>query len=265
MASGEERNIILLGKLGMGKSQSGNGILGLEGHFKTKKGWSSSTKVCEYGYAKRNGCTYRVFDTPGINSFEEMKEIDVDAEIIRCLFCTSPGFHTIVLVVSADERVTKDDVKMVEKLDDFLGHKGFGYMILAVTKMEDDGYEMLDDMIKKNKAINDLDTKCQSRRVILGNKADGTPEKCIQRFDEELEKLVQKNRMIGEEYFRHKYYEKASKILEKDKEDYMKKHPDVTSEAALEKVRELAALGQSPRDEELRALFNPSYCRCAIS
>lgn len=266
MAYSEERNIILLGKLGAGKSHSGNGILGIKDHFKSRKGWSSTTKTCKYGCADRNNRKYRVFDTPGINSINDMNEtIDVDTEIIRCLFCTSPGFHAIVLVLTADERVTPDDVKMVEKLDYALGKKGFGYMMLAVTKLDDDDYKTLDKMIKDAEAIKKLDIKCQSRRVILGDNKREIPETCIKRFDEELEKLVQKNRLNGEEYFRHKYYEKASKILEKDKEDYLKKHPDVTSEAAMETVREIAALGQSERDEELRALVDRSLCRCAIS
>lgn len=266
MAYSEERNIILLGKLGAGKSHSGNGILGIKDYFKSSKGWVSSTKTCDYGCAERNNRKYRVFDTPGINSTNDMNEtIDVDTEIIRCLFCTSPGFHAIVLVMSADERVTPDDVKMVETLDYVLGKKGFGYMMLAVTKLDDDDYKTLDKMIEDAGAMKALDRKYQSRRVILGDSNKGIPETCIKRFDEELEKLVQKNRLNGEEYFKHKYYEKASKILEKDKEDYLKTYPNVTSEAAMEKVRELAALGKSQRDKELRALVDRSVCSCAIS
>lgn len=265
MGGTEERNIILLGKLGAGKSHSGNGILGLTNHFKSEKGWSSKTLTCEYGSAERNGRKYRVLDTPGINSIKAMNDtIDVDTEIIRCLFCTSPGFHVIVLVLSADERLTSDDVKMVEKLDKVLGEKGFGYMMLAVTKMDDD-YEKLEEQIESEEAIKKLYMKCNKRRVILGNNNREIPETCLQRFDKELESLVMKNRRNGEEYFRHKYYKKAGEILERDKADYMKDNEKVTSEQAMEKVRELAALGQSPRDEELRALVDRSHCSCTIS
>lgn len=263
MERGEERNIILLGKLGAGKSHSGNGILGLKNHFKPKKGWKSGTLTCEYGCAKRNGRYYRVFDTPGINSIKQIDKIDVDTEIKRCLFCTSPGFHAIILVVSAEDRVTMDDVKMVDKLNDVLGKKGFGYMILAVTRTDDD-YSDLNRRIEEEPAIRELDKKCQKRRVIFGNNNTETPEECLQRFDEEVDKLVLKNRKACQEYFKHELYEKASEILEKDKKDYKKVHSDATPEEIEEQVRRNAALGFSPRDQELIDLFNKKTGCCVI-
>lgn len=262
MEHSEVRNIILLGKLGAGKSHSGNGILGLENHFKTKKGWRSGTLTCEYGSAKRNGRYYRVFDTPGINSISEIDKIDVGTEIKRCLFCTSPGFHAIILVMSADERITKEDLKMVETLNDVLGKKGFGYMILAVSKMDDD-YSELNEMIECETAIKELDKNCQKRRVIFGDNNKETPERCLQRFDEEVDKLVLKNRKTSQEYFQHELYEKASEILEKDKKDYKKLHPDATPEEIEEQVRRNAALGYSPRDQELLDLLKKTGC-CVI-
>lgn len=259
----EERNIILLGKLGAGKSHSGNGILGLKNHFESEQSFASCTRTCAYGSAIRNGIKYRVFDTPGVNSFKDVKNsIDVDTEIKRCLFSTSPGFHALVLVLAANERITEEDLKIVKKLEEILENKGYNYMMLVVTKMNDDK-ETLARMIEESEEIKFLAGKCHNRQVIFGNDANNIPDSCLQTFYAELEKLVKENRKNGAEYFKHQYYEKANEILQKDKDDFMKAHPNVRLSDAMEEVRLNAALGKSPRDKELTKLTaskDPSCC-----
>ena len=260
MAIVEDRNIIFLGKLGVGKSHCGNGILGLINHFTSVKGWNSGTRECEYGSATRNGRRYRVFDTPGINSIKDANNtVDVKEAITRCLLCTAPGFHALVLALSSDDRITNEDVEMVKSLEKILGKQGYEHMILAVTKMDED-YVLLEKLIAQQDQIKSLDEKCQSRRVIFGNNNQIIPVTCLKRFDDELEKLIVKNRLKGQEYFEHELYAKASRILEKDKEDYMKKHPDVTTDFAMEEVRKEAASGLSPRNPELLKVINRSCC-----
>ena len=71
----------------------------------------------------------------------------------------------------------------------------------------------------------------------------------------EIEEHIKKNRLKStKEYFEHKDYKKASSILEKDKTDYLKCDPKVSSEDAMEIVRVNAALGKSPRYEDLRQI-----------
>lgn len=53
---------------------------------------------------------------------------------------------------------------------------------------------------------------------------------------------------------------KATRILEKDKEDYMRDHPNVSEGEAFEIVRSRATEGFSPRDTELRGLKDPNCC-----
>nr|XP_022309546.1 immune-associated nucleotide-binding protein 13-like [Crassostrea virginica] len=255
MGSVSERNIIVFGPQFSGKSHCGNGILGIKNHFKVRKGWSSYTMTIECGSATRNGLKYRVFDTPGIecSNIDDQKNIDIFTEIKRCLFCTSPGFHALVVVLSADEIMTNNKIKMLKHFEEIVGKKGFDYMIIAVTKMNDD-YDLLNQMIQGEPEIELFDAKCQSRRVIFGANNTKIPDKCLQRFDMEVEELIKKNRLKGQEYFEHEDYEKANSILEKDKTDYLNCNPKVSSEDAMEIVRVNAALGKSPRDDELRQI-----------
>lgn len=228
--------------------------------FESRRCWSSVTRQCKYGSATRNKFLYRIYDTPGVNSPEELAtSVDVETDIRRCLYCTSPGFHAIVLVLSAAERITKEDMTMLKKLDGLLGESAYKYMILMITKLEDNE-TVLNEMMAEAPQIVELNVKCRSRRVIFGNDATKIPDACVQKFDEMLTNLIKENAKQGSEYYRHKYYDEATKILEKDKSDYLKDHPDTSESVAFEIVRNRATEGLSPRDRELRSLNDPNCC-----
>nr|XP_034324407.1 GTPase IMAP family member 4-like isoform X1 [Crassostrea gigas] len=259
----DERRVILVGKLGAGKSHSGNGILGTK-QFQSEQCWSSVTRRCDYGTAVRNGIRYRVFDTPGVNFPEDIRDgIDVETEIRRCLFCTSPGFHAIVLVLSATERITREDLEMLKNLDTMLGESSFKYMILVITKLQNDE-SRLNEMIARAPEVAKLNVKCEARRVIFGKDENKIPPECLQKFDEVLTKLIKQNKRYGKEYYRHKYYDQATAILKLDKDDYKKKHPEISDSEAFEIVRNEAAIGLSPRDSELLKIKDQD-CQCIIS
>ncbi|XP_061173164.1 GTPase IMAP family member 4-like [Saccostrea echinata] len=247
----EERRVILIGKIGAGKSHTGNGLLGKQ-HFVSKRCWSSVTRRCEYGVGIRNGFLYRIYDTPGMSSPKDAG-IDVESDIRRCLFCTSPGFHAIVLVLSAAERITAEDMKMLELLDKLLEESAFKYMILVISKLENDESQ-LTEMMSEAKEVVELNVKCSGRHVIFGDSKKKIPSECVLKFDDMLTNLIKENSRRGKEHYTHKYYDKATKILEKDKKDYMKENPEIPEGEAMEIVRNRAAEGLSPRDGELKAI-----------
>lgn len=191
--------------------------------FQSKRSWKSVTKSCSYGTNLRNGLLYRIYDTPGLNSTKEANDkVDAQTDIKRCLFCTSPGFHAIVLVLSGIERLTAED--MFKNFADIMGEKEYKYMIVVITQIDNDENEY-NEMISECPEISQIIAKCGFRCVIFGNNKCAIPFESVTKFDDVLTELIKENGKMGKEYYTHHLFRKATQILNKDAKDFMEKKP----------------------------------------
>lgn len=251
-----ERHIILIGNLGAGKSYCGNKILG-KTRFESKCSWSVVTRHCKYDSAIRNGFNYHVFDTPGMNLTEKMKkDIDVKTDIRRSLYGLYPGYHAIILVLSATEMITDELFKL---LGDLLEENAYKYMIIIISKIENDENK-LNEITKDSQTFKNLENKCNKRVVIFGNHPEKTPDECVKQFDDILTNLIMENSKLGKEYYTHKYSKWVKDMLKKDEEDFLRKNPTVEKQEASNIVKTKAAEGLSPRDKELKRRISRSCC-----
>lgn len=242
-----ERRIIIIGKVGAGKSALGNEILKKDA-FVSKQSFSSITDKWKSEFSVRNGIKYYVVDTPGVNGIKE-DSLNAFKHLARCFLATAPGFHCIVLVISGLERLNDDDKKMVIDLDTMLGESAHRFIIIVFTGVAPHNLEAL---IDTSKDIRKLCTTCGNNYLSLGDNTDKLiTAQQTSIFFNMLNKLFLRN--LNKAYD-HPSFNKAVDLLKGDVKK-IQKEKKITYDEALDQARKNALLGQSSNDKELIKLF----------